>query len=227
MKLLTTLTLLALVSCGATLKQGDQGNLGQIRNAVVAPASDSLKSGISGLCQSLRDKESNFRFFYLPSNSVFNFDTSYKDCTNNTQTSQVKARLMESGSGLQFSLVSGMYFTMGLETATNGNLSILCRDVQNLTNPMIISGATALWFDFVEPGLCDGGNANTKCLQMEIGFKQDSGQYIVSITDRYDVSVVAGNLSGMIQKHFRTDLSSCAPGSRVETSHVFKGVTPN
>ena len=227
MKLLTTLSLLAIVSCGATLKQGEQGNLGQVRDAVVAPASSAIKSGVSGLCQALRDKETNFRFVYLPSNTVFNFETSYKDCTNNTQTSQVKARLIESAMGLQFSLISGLYFTMGLETATNGNISSLCKDVANLTNPFIVSGSTAVWFNFVPDGLCDNGNTNTKCLQMEVGFKQASGQYLVSITDRYDVSIVAGNLSGMVKKHFRTDLSTCAPGGRVETSHEFKGVSAN
>jgi hypothetical protein len=227
MKLLTTLSLLAIVSCGASMKPSDKGNLGQIRNAVVSPASSAIKSGLSGLCQALRDKETNFRLTYLPSNTVFNFDSSYKDCTNNAQTSQVKTRLVESGSGLQFNLLSGQYFSMGLETATNGNLAVLCRDISNLTNPMIISGSTALWFDFVPEGLCDNGNTNTKCLQMEIGFKQPSEQYLVSITDRYDVSIVAGNLSGMVKNHLRTDLSTCAPGARIESSSVFKGISAN
>ncbi len=227
MKFLTTLSLIALASCGAALQEGSQGNLGQIRNAVISPATSAIKSGVTGLCQALRDKETNFRLTYLPSNTIFNFDSSYKDCTNNVQSSQVKTRLVESGTGLQFSLVSGQYFSMGLETATNGNLAVLCRDVANLTNPMIISGSTALWFDFAPQGLCDNGNTNTLCLQMEIGFKQASGQYLVSITDRYDVSIIAGNLSGMVKKHFRTDLSTCAPGNRVESSSVFTGVTPN
>jgi hypothetical protein len=92
---------------------------------------------------------------------------------------------------------------------------------------MIISGSTALWFDFVPEGLCDNGNTNTKCLQMEIGFKQPSEQYLVSITDRYDVSIVAGNLSGMVKNHLRTDLSTCAAGARIESSSVFKGISAN
>lgn len=227
MKYSLLITLFVLASCGATIQENKGSNLGQVRNAVVAPATSAMKAGISGLCQALRDKESNFRFFYLPNNTVFNFNTSYKDCTNNTQTSTVKTRLVEAGTGLQFTLISGEYFSMGLETATNGNLSVLCRDVTNLTNPILISGSTALWFDFVPEGLCDGGNTNTKCLQMEIGFKQASEQFLVSITDRYDVSIIAGNLSGMVKSHSRTDLSTCAEGNRVESSSVFTGVTPN
>lgn len=222
------ISLFVLASCGVTLEENNNGGgLGQVRNAVIAPASSALKAGISGLCQALRDKESNFRFFYLPSGSVFNFKSSYKDCTNNTLTSDVKAKLVESGSGLQFTVTEGQYFSMGLETATNGNLSVLCRDVNNLTNPMLISNSTSLWFDFVPEGLCDGGNTNTKCLQMEIGFKQESGQFLVSITDRYDVSINAGNLSGMVKTHVRSDLSTCSEGNRVESSSVFTAVTPN
>ena len=221
-------TLLVLASCGAALDENNQkSGIGQVRNAVIAPASSALKAGISGLCQALRDKEANFRFFYLPSGSVFNFNSSYKDCTNNTLTSAVKAKLVEGGSGLQFTVTEGQYFSMGLETATNGNLSVLCRDVNNLTNPMLISNSTSLWFDFVPEGLCDGGDTNTKCLQMEIGFKQPSGQFLVSITDRYDVSINAGNLSGMVKSHKRSDLSTCAEGNSVESSSVFTGVSAN
>ena len=228
MKFTLLFSLILLTSCGVGPENTETGNLGQIRSVVIAPASSALKSAVSGLCQSLRDKEANFRFFYLQSNSVFNFNTSYKSCTNNPLSSQVKVKLYETVSGLQLNPISGDYFYTGLETATNGQMSVLCSDVNNLNNPMMLPGSSnVIWFDFLPQSLCDNGNAFTKCLRMEIGIKQTSGQHFVTVTNIYDVSLNAGNLTGMVKNFTSVDLSSCTGGNRVERSVKFTGVTAN
>jgi hypothetical protein len=226
MKILFFAIMFTLIACGKEEALEDGRGLGELRNPIVAPVTSGQRANLDSLCQILRDKDANFRVRYVNNYSQFNFSTKLKNCQGSEQNGSATAQLAVMGSDLQYTNISGNFFSTAFETATSGTISTLCKDTA-LTNPKLISSTTALWFD-ITSGVTCSSNPNIRCVTMEIAFRQPSGQFLVTIIDKFQVDFQQTLMAGMVLKHDRYDLSTCSnQGGRVENTSVFTGVTQN
>lgn len=225
-KLLSLLSLFAVVACG---KVDDQINdVGGVRTVEPVVISQAEKTELTSICEALENKATIYANSYLNSYSQFNFTVSYKGCTGSATNYVVAARLVNSANVLTYSVISGSNFQTMPETNNSGLISQICQAFEensNLSQP-ILKGPSAIWFRSYngDPG-CTNVNT-TKCFQMEIGYKQSNGSYIVMSKDLFAISKVNDMSIGRILRHERFDKSFCAgENEQIEYSSVLNSIT--
>jgi hypothetical protein len=226
LKIFSLFSLFAVVACG---KVGEEVNaVGGVRSVEQVFVSASEKSELSSICEALENKATIYSNSYLNSYSQFNFSVNYKGCTGSSASNVVAARLINSGNVLTYSVISGSNFQTTPETNNSGLISQVCQalnDNSNLFQP-ILKGPSAIWFrSYNGDSGCTNVNT-TKCFQMEIGYKQSNGSYIVMSKDVFAISKVNDMSIGRVLRHERFDKSFCAgDNEQIEYSSVLNSIT--
>lgn len=216
--------LLALGGCGKNPVAEGDGIGSRTFNPVVVATDSTLKSDLFSLCSVLNDKDMSFRSSYLNGTTKFNFTTTQKFCAANETSSNVAAILTFNGTILGYQKLSGENFISNPETRTSGVIADLCRDVNGLTQPLLITSLKALRYSLKSGSDCSD-NPNHRCVTIETADKQYDGMYLVKKIDKFQIDVTAGSLSGMVLKHEHWNYDMCADGEKLVNVATFTGLS--
>jgi hypothetical protein len=225
MKWLPIICLLSIVACGKSDDVASGAQLGRFINPLIAPADLATQSKAQILCQRLADKDNTFRTSYLNDYTKFNFATSMKGCVGNELTSNVVTKLRLGMGQLEYNLISGNYFSTQVETAQQGVISALCSRLGNLTKPLKITEDTLVEYEITSGTSTCSNELFTECIVMRTAFRQETGQYLVTMEDRFVINTQVGALRGMVKRHERFDLGTCTDNKQIHNVSVFSGIT--
>ena len=216
--------LVAVYGCGKMeVGEGGAVGIGTSRSFVSSPATATQLSKIQSLCSKLQQKDTNF-VYYVNGYSRFNYDTTYKACDGAVTTATVAPTLSNNGGMLQFSLPPGQSLATSVETATSGQISQLCKGMNNLGYPHEPTASTALWYDTFTGSNCPSTDPDVLCVSIETGAKQADGSYKITSSDKYFLDFTAGQDSGMVIRHERYEQGGCAVSKNVVRTSLFKGI---
>lgn len=225
MKWIPIICILTITACGKSGEVSSGSQLGRFINPVLVPADSTTLSKAQTMCQRLADKDNTFRTSYLNDYSKFNFSTSMKGCVGNELTSNVVTKLRLGMGQLEYNLISGNYFSTQVETAQQGVISALCSRLGALTKPLKITEDTLVEYEITSGTSTCSNELFTECVVMRTAFRQENGQYLVTMEDRFVINTQVGALRGMVKRHERFDLGTCTDDKKIHNVSVFSGIT--